>query len=53
MAVAILGELPPLPVAIPFPQGPPYGELFNQVIQELKASSELDQMARQWFTINP
>lgn len=49
----VLGELPAMPVAIAFPQGSPYLEPFNQVIQELKASGELDQMARQWFTTDP
>ncbi|MBW4484654.1 MAG: transporter substrate-binding domain-containing protein [Tildeniella torsiva UHER 1998/13D] len=49
----VLGELPPMPVAIAFPQGSPYVESFNQVIEELKASGELDLLARQWFTGNP
>ncbi len=49
----VLGELPPLSVAIAFPQGSPYVALFNQVIQELKTSGELDQLTRQWFTMQP
>ncbi|WP_017296998.1 transporter substrate-binding domain-containing protein [Nodosilinea nodulosa] len=49
----VLGELPPMPVAIAFPKGSPYVEPFNRAIAELKASGELGLLARQWFTMQP
>ncbi len=49
----VLGEVPPIPLAIAFPKGSPYIEPFNQVIQALEASGELQQLARQWFTSQP
>jgi ABC-type amino acid transport substrate-binding protein len=49
----VLGELPVIPLAIAFPKGSPYIEPFNQVIQDLKSSGELQELTRLWFTTQP
>lgn len=46
----VLGEIPPTPVAIAFPQGSPYVAQFNQVLQEMEARGELEELARLWFS---
>lgn len=46
----VLGELPPTPVAIAFPKGSPYLEPFNEVIQAIAASGELESLTLNWFT---
>ncbi|WP_083617971.1 ABC transporter substrate-binding protein/permease [Planktothrix serta] len=35
--------------AIAFPKGSPLVQPFNQVIQEMKASGKIEQLAKQWF----
>ena len=49
----VLGEVPPVPLAIAFPKGSSYIEPFNQVIEDLKASGELEELTRLWFTPQP
>jgi polar amino acid transport system substrate-binding protein len=49
----VLGELPSVPLAIAFPKGSPHVASFNQVIRELRATGELEQLSRQWFAAQP
>lgn len=49
----VLEEMPPTPVAIAFPKGSANVAAFNQVLQEMKASGELEQLVKRWFTDQP
>ena len=49
----VLGEIPSIPLAIAFPKGSTYVEPVNEVIQSLKETGELQQLAQQWFTAQP
>lgn len=49
----ILEEMPPTPVAIAFPKGSVNVAAFNQALQEMKVSGELEQLVKQWFTDQP
>jgi ABC-type amino acid transport substrate-binding protein len=49
----VLGEVPPIPLAIAFPKGSAYVEPFNQVLRDLKDSGELEELTRLWFTSQP
>ena len=53
LAMDVLGEIPPMPVAIAFPQGSAYLQPVNQVLQEMAANGDLERMARRWFTAQP
>lgn len=53
LVMDVLGEIDPTPVAIAFPKSSNYLESFNQVLADMEASGELQQLARQWFTVDP
>ncbi len=49
----LLEEMPPTPVAIAFPKGSANVAAFNQALQEMQASGELEQLVERWFTDQP
>lgn len=46
----VLSEIPATPVAIAFPKGSPYVAEFNQVLEDMKTSGELQDLINRWFS---